>query len=51
MFLRNLHLLILVLWILDEVDGKLDSRQCGALKGRSTTHELIDILYHWHQAL
>jgi len=38
-------------WILDELDGKLDGRQYGALKGRSMTHELVDILHHWHQAL
>ena len=23
----------------------------GALKGRSTTHALMDIIHHWHQAL
>jgi len=38
-------------WILDELDGKLDGRQYGALKGRSMTHELVDILHHWHQAV
>ena len=38
-------------WILDELNGKLDGRQYGALNGRSTTHKLVDILYHWHQAL
>ena len=38
-------------WILNELDGKLDSCQHGALRGRSTTHELIDILHHWHEAL
>jgi len=38
-------------WILDELDGKLDGRQYDALEGRSTTHELVDILHHWHQAL
>ena len=25
--------------------------QYGALKGKSTTHELVDILHHWHIAL
>jgi hypothetical protein len=30
---------------------KFDRRQYGALKGRSTTHALIDILHTWHQAL
>jgi len=38
-------------WILDELDGKLDGRQYGALKGISTTHELVDILHHWHHAI
>jgi len=33
------------------LDGKLDGRENGALKGRSTTHELVYILRHWHQAL
>jgi hypothetical protein len=31
--------------------GKFDPRQFGALKGRSTTHALIDITHMWHQAL
>ena len=35
-------------WILDAVADKLDTRQFGALKGRSTTHALIDMLHHWH---
>ena len=34
-------------WLLDELEGKLDPRQYGALRGRSTTHELVDI-HHWH---
>ena len=38
-------------WVFDELDGKLDGRQYDALKGRSTTHELVDIFHHWHQAL
>ena len=38
-------------WMLQELEGKLDPRQYGALKGRSTTHELVDILHHWHLAL
>ena len=35
-------------WILDAVVDKLDTRQFGALKGRSITHALIDMLRHWH---
>jgi hypothetical protein len=38
-------------WILDEMREKIDSKQFGALKGRSTTHELVDILHHWLRAL
>jgi len=38
-------------WILNELEGKLDRRQYGAIKGKSTTHELVDIIHHWHQAL
>ena len=38
-------------WILDAVGSQLDSRQFGALKGRSTTHALVDMLQHWHIAL
>jgi hypothetical protein len=29
----------------------LDKRQYGGIKGRSTTHALVDILHHWYQAL
>jgi len=38
-------------WILTEIETKIDPRQYGALKGKSTTHELVDLLHHWHQAL
>ena len=38
-------------WTLQQIREKLDKRQYGCLKGRSTTHELVDILHHWHQAL
>ena len=38
-------------WILEFVRDKLDKQQFGAIKGRSTTHALVDILHHWHQAL
>ena len=38
-------------WILDEMRDRVDSKQFGAIKGRSTTHELVDILHHWHRAL
>jgi len=38
-------------WILDQVRSQLDDHQFGALKGRSTTHALIDMLHYWHKAL
>ena len=38
-------------YILEIIRDKLDKRQYGALKGRSTTHALIDVLHHWHHAL
>jgi hypothetical protein len=38
-------------WILTYVTGYLDRRQYGGIKGRSTTHALVDMLHHWHQAI
>ena len=38
-------------WILNDLEGKIDNCQYGALRGGSTTHELVDILHHWHQAI
>jgi len=38
-------------WILDAAVDKLDTRQFGALEGRSITHALIDMLHHWHAAV
>ena len=35
-------------WILSKVTNKFDARQFGALRGRSTTHALIDITHMWH---
>ena len=37
--------------LLSTVAGKLDTKQFGALKGRSTTHALVDILHNWNAAL
>jgi len=37
-------------WIIGYVRGKLDNRQYGSLKGRSTTHALIDMVHHWSNA-
>ena len=38
-------------WMLNSLVNKFDCRQFGALRGRSTTHALIDILHTLHQAL
>jgi len=38
-------------WMLETVCSKFDPKQFGGLKGRSTTHALIDILHQWHSAL
>jgi hypothetical protein len=38
-------------WILTTVEDKLDVRQFGARRGRSTTHALTAITHMWHEAL
>ena len=38
-------------WILDRVGSNLGDRQYGALRQRSTTHALVDMLHHWHAAV
>ena len=35
----------------NKFNGKLDPKQFGAVKGRSTVHALIDLLHMWHSAL
>jgi len=37
-------------WMLVEISSKFDYHQFGAVKGRSTTHELVNILHICHQA-
>ena len=37
--------------ILNKFKDKLDPKQFGAVKGRSTVHALIDLLHLWHSAL
>ena len=37
-------------WILERVADSLDDRQYGALRQRSTTHALVDMLQHLHAA-
>jgi hypothetical protein len=38
-------------WVLPALSSHFDCRQFGAIRGRSTTHALIDIVNTWHQAL
>lgn len=38
-------------WVLDLIDKKLDRKQFGGLRGKSTTHALIDMIHHWISAL
>ena len=38
-------------WILECVSGQLEDDQFGGIKGKSTTHALVDILHQWHAAL
>ena len=38
-------------WILTHVCDRLDARQYGSLKGRSTIHALIDVFHNWNEAL
>jgi hypothetical protein len=35
-------------WISNLVVSHLHKRQYGGMKGRSTTHALVDILHHWY---
>jgi len=37
--------------MVNHVLSKLDQKQFGALRGRSTTHALVDMTHMWHQAL
>ena len=38
-------------WMLEEIGDKFDKKQFGALKGRSTTHALVDIVHKWQKAV
>jgi len=38
-------------WIFDRVMPKLDTNQFGAIRGRSTTHAVVDMLHMWHKAV
>ena len=46
----DLRKLLLLQQLLSCVSDKLDKQQFGALKGRSTTHALIDIVHKWNAA-
>ena len=38
-------------WMLESIGDRFDKKQFGAIKGRSTSHALVDILHKWHKAL
>jgi len=38
-------------WVIQHISSKLDARHFGCLKGKSATHELVDLLHPWHRAL
>ena len=38
-------------FMLNSIGDNFDRKQFGALKGRSTSHELVDIFHKWHRAL
>lgn len=38
-------------WILETVMSTVDLEQFRGLRGKSTMHELIDFVLHWHAAL
>jgi hypothetical protein len=38
-------------WIVSAISDRIDKKQFGAIKGRSTTHALVDMTHKWHQAL
>jgi len=37
--------------MLQKINGQFDKKQFGALKGRSTTHALVDMVHTWHKAV
>ena len=38
-------------WMLEKIGDKFDRKQFGALKGRSTSHALTDIVHKWNKAV
>jgi hypothetical protein len=38
-------------WMLNAIGDKFDNNQFGAIRGRSTSHALVDIVNSWHKAL
>ena len=38
-------------WTMNRILPKFDSKQFGAIRGRSTTHALVDMLQIWHKAI
>ena len=46
--LAKVLLLFVGSWILKRMGNRLNDRQYGALRQRSTTQALVDMLHHWH---
>ena len=38
-------------WTLQLIESKIGRRQLGTLRGKSTTHAIVDLLHHWYSAL
>jgi hypothetical protein len=38
-------------WMLETISDKFDRKQFGAIKGRSTSHALVDMMHTWHRAM
>ena len=38
-------------WMLEAINDKLDRKQFGAIRGRSTSHALVDMMHIWHRAM
>ena len=38
-------------WMLHAIGDKFDQKQFGAIRGRSTSHALVDMMHTWHRAM
>ena len=41
----------LVMWILEDIGHRIDTKQFGSLKGSSTTYCLLDLVHNWLSSL